>query len=78
MPNNQNFAINILSNTVSGFLSTDTVTFGSFKVQNQIFGEALYSTIYSTVVLAASSFDVNFNLFKNNYWFKSIINYYLP
>jgi hypothetical protein len=43
---------------VKGFFSQDTISFGPYTLENQVFVEATYSRISSLVLLGALSFDV--------------------
>lgn len=55
------------STGVNGFFSQDTISFGHYTLENQVFGEATYSKISSAVSLGALSFDVKLYFFLCSY-----------
>jgi hypothetical protein len=62
-PNNESFSYSYVDSFgVIGYYSQDTVSFGSFKIENQTFGQVTKMSNLNVVVPQAYQYDVSFNL----------------
>ena len=62
-PNNKSFSYSYVDSFgVIGYYSQDTVSFGSFKIENQTFGQVTKMLNKDVVVPQALQYDVSFSL----------------
>ena len=62
-PNNKSFSYSYVDSFgVIGYYSQDTVSFGSFKIENQTFGQVTKMVNKDVVVPQVLQYDVSFSL----------------